>query len=127
LQEIDGVGPSVSQAVVDWFQLPRNQALLEKLKRLGAWPVSATRSARVTEGPFAGQTFVITGTLPNWSREEAKAFIEARGGKLTDNVSKKTSYLILGEAPGSKFAKAQSLGVPIVDEAVLRKLGAEPV
>jgi DNA ligase (NAD+) len=127
LQEIDGVGPSASQAVVDWFQLPRNQALLEKLKGLGAWPVSATRSARVTEGPFAGQTFVITGTLPNWSREEAKAFIEARGGKLTDNVSKKTSCLILGEAPGSKLAKAQGLGVPIVDEAALRKLGAEPV
>ena len=66
---------------------------------------------------------MITGTLPAWSRDEAKAFIEAHGGKVTDNVSKKTSYLVLGEAPGSKLAKAQSLGVAIVDEAALRKLG----
>ena len=81
------------------------------------------RAVRVTEGPFTGQTFVITGTLPNWSRGEAKAFIEARGGKVTDSVSKKTSYLVLGEAPGSKLAKAQSLGVAVVDEAGLQKLG----
>jgi DNA ligase (NAD+) len=123
LQNVDGIGPSVSQAVVDWFQLPRNRALLDKLKRLDVWPVAEKRAARVTEGPLAGQTFVITGTLPTWSRDEAKAFIEAHGGKVTDNVSKKTSYLVLGEAPGSKLAKAQSLGVTIVDEAGLRKLG----
>jgi DNA ligase (NAD+) len=123
LQEVDGIGPSVSQAVVEWFQLSRNQALLDKLKGLGVWPTSDKRAARVTEGPLAGQTFVITGTLPNWSREEAKAFIEALGGKVNDSVSKKTSYLVLGEAPGSKLAKAQSLGVAIVDEAGLKKLG----
>ena len=123
LQEVDGVGPSVSQAVVDWFQSPRNEALLDKLKGLGVWPTGARRAARVTEGPLSGQTFVITGTLPTWSREEAKAFIEAHGGKVTDSVSKKTSYLVLGEAPGSKLAKAQSLGVAVVDEAGLRKLG----
>jgi len=124
LQEVDGIGPSVSQAVLDWFQSPRNQALLDKLKRLGVWPTGARRAARVSEGPLTGQTFVITGTLPTWSRDEAKAFIEAHGGKVTDSVSKKTSYLVLGEAPGSKLAKAQSLGVAIVDEAGLRKLGA---
>jgi DNA ligase (NAD+) len=123
LQEVDGVGPSVSQAVVDWFQLPRNQALLDKLKRLGVWPLVDKRAARSAEGPLTGQTFVITGTLPTWSREDAKAFIEAHGGKVTDSVSKKTSYLVLGEAPGSKLAKAQSLGVPVVDEAGLRRLG----
>ena len=122
LQAIDGVGPSVSQAVVEWFQLPRNQALLNELKSLDVWPSGVKRTARITEGPLAGNTFVITGTLPTWSREEAKAFIEAHGGKLTDNVSKKTSYLVLGEAPGSKLAKAQGFGVPIVDEAGLRKL-----
>lgn len=123
LQAVDGVGPSVSRAVVDWFQLPRNQALLDKLKRLGVWPMAERRAARVVAGPLTGQTFVITGTLPTWSREEAKAFIEANGGKVTDNVSKKTTYLVLGEAPGSKLAKAQSLGVAIVDEAGLRQLG----
>ncbi len=123
LQEVDGIGPSVSQAVVDWCQSPRNQALLEKLKRLGVWPVGEKHLAPVTAGPFSGQTFVITGTLPTWSRDDAKAFIEAHGGKVSDTVSKKTSYLVLGEAPGSKLAKAQSLGVAIVDEAGLRKLG----
>ncbi|HKZ42529.1 MAG TPA: BRCT domain-containing protein, partial [Candidatus Hodarchaeales archaeon] len=67
-------------------------------------------------------TFVITGTLPAFSREAAKEFIESNGGKVTDSVSKKTSYLVLGEAPGSKFDKAKSLGVPILDEAKLREL-----
>ena len=123
LQEVDGIGPSVSQAVVDWFQSPHNQALLAKLKRLSVWPVAEKRAARVVEGRLSGMTFVITGTLPNWSRDEAKAFIEAQGGKVTDSVSKKTSYLVLGEAPGSKLAKAQSLGVAIVDEAGLKQLG----
>jgi DNA ligase (NAD+) len=123
LQEVDGIGPSVSQAVVDWFQSPHNQALLVKLKRLGVWPVAEKRAARVLTGRLSGLTFVITGTLPNWSRDEAKAFIEGQGGKVTDNVSKKTSYLVLGEAPGSKLAKAQSLGVAIIDEAGLKQLG----
>ena len=125
LQQVGGVGPSVSQAVADWFQLPRNRALIEKLKRLKVWPVMSQRPARVTGGTLADKTFVITGTLPNWSREEAKAFIEARGGKVLDNVSKKTSYLVMGEAPGSKLAKAQELGVPVVDEAGLCRLGGD--
>jgi len=65
----------------------------------------------------------LTGALPSWSREEARAFIEARGGKVTDSVSKKTDYLVRGESPGSKLAKAQSLGVPVIDEAALRRMG----
>jgi len=67
-------------------------------------------------GPFNGKTFVITGTLPTMSREEAAAFIKAHGGKVTDSVSKKTSYLVVGEGPGSKLAKAEKLGVEILDE-----------
>jgi DNA ligase (NAD+) len=106
--------------VADWFALPRNRELLAKLRTVGVWPVSAPRAKAGTV--LAGQTFVITGTLPTWSRDQARAFIEANGGKVTDNVSKKTSYLVLGEAPGSKLAKAQSLGVPIVDEQGLRQL-----
>jgi len=96
--------------------------VLKKLQKAGVWPTAAPRRA-AAEGIFSGQTFVITGTLPAWSRDEAKAYIEERGGKVTDSVSKKTSYLVLGESPGSKFAKAQSLGVPTLDEAALRKLG----
>ncbi|MEP7359453.1 MAG: NAD-dependent DNA ligase LigA, partial [Anaerolineales bacterium] len=122
LQAIDGVGPNVAQAVVDWFARPGNQAVLSKLRARGVWPTGQARR-RAVGGPFADQTFVITGTLPNWSRDDAKTFIEEHGGKVTDSVSKKTSYLLLGEAPGSKLAKAQSLGVPIIDEAGLRKLG----
>ena len=72
---------------------------------------------------FAGLTFVITGTLPTFSRDDAKDFIESHGGKVTDSVSRKTSYLVLGEAPGSKYEKAKDLGVKIVGEDELKKLG----
>lgn len=122
LQQVGGVGPSVSQAVVDWFARRGNRAVLKKLKKAGVWPTAAPRAAPA-EGPFTGQTFVITGTLPTLGRDEAKTYIEARGGKVTDSVSKKTTFLVLGEAPGSKLAKAQSLGVRILDEAALRQLG----
>ncbi len=123
LQAVDGIGPNVSQAVTDWFAGKANQAVLKKLRKAGVWPSAAPRPAGPVAGPFSGQTFVITGTLPAFGRDEAKAFIEARGGKVVDSVSKKTSYLVLGEAPGSKLAKAQSLGVPIIDEAELRRRG----
>ena len=123
LQAVEGVGPNVSQAVVDWLALAGNKSVLKKLKKAGVWPTAEKRRA-AAGGVFAGKTFVITGTLPAWSREEANAFIEARGGKIADGVSKMTDYLVLGESPGSKLAKAQSLGVPIIDEAALRKMGA---
>jgi DNA ligase (NAD+) len=123
MQQVPGVGPNVSQAVSDWMALPSNQAVLNRLKHeAGVWPVLERRTATAGEGPLAGLTFVITGTLPGMSREEAKAFITERGGKVTDSLSKKTSYLVLGEAPGSKLAKAQSIGVPVIDEAGLRRL-----
>ncbi|MBL8046195.1 MAG: NAD-dependent DNA ligase LigA [Anaerolineales bacterium] len=123
LQQIEGIGPAASQAVADWFARKSNQKMLAKLKKAGVWPTAEPRRAATASGPFNGQTFVITGTLPTLGRDEAKAYIEERGGKVTDSVSKKTSYLVLGEAPGSKLAKAQSLGVPILDEAQLRALG----
>jgi DNA ligase (NAD+) len=97
--------------------------VIKKLKAAGVWPqggVSAAKS-RASDA-FEGKTFVITGTLPTFSRDDAKAFIESHGGKVTDNVSKKTSYLVLGEAPGSKYEKAKSLGVKIIGEDDLKKL-----
>jgi DNA ligase (NAD+) len=124
LQAVEGVGPNVSAAVVDWFRVKSNQRVLKKLKAAGVWPRAERRAAAVG-GPFARQTFVITGTLPSWSRDEARQYIEARGGKVTDGVSKKTDYLVVGEAVGSKLAKAQSLGVATLDEAALRKLGGK--
>jgi DNA ligase (NAD+) len=126
LQSIEGIGPNIAEAIVDWFKRPANRSVLEKLQQAGVWPRSQL-SAESTAGPgaFTGMTFVITGTLPVLSRDDAKEYIEARGGKVTDSISSKTSYLVLGENPGSKLAKAQSLGVSILDESALRQLAGE--
>ncbi len=123
LEQIEGVGPNTAAAIVDWFSRPGNKRLLEKLKRAGAWPKAEAR--KIEAGPLTGKTFVITGTLPTMSRDQAKALIEERGGKVTDNVSKKTDYLVVGEAAGSKLTKAQSLGVKTLDEAGLRALAGK--
>ncbi|HEY5904101.1 MAG TPA: NAD-dependent DNA ligase LigA [Anaerolineales bacterium] len=120
LQSVDGIGPHVAQAAVDWFARPANRNVLSKLKAAGVWPV-AQRSSR-KDGKLAGLTFVVTGTLPNFTREQAKEFIESNGGKVTDSVSKGTGYLVLGENPGSKLQKAQKLGVKVIGEQELRRL-----
>ncbi|HEY9087723.1 MAG TPA: NAD-dependent DNA ligase LigA [Anaerolineaceae bacterium] len=124
LQSMEGIGPNTAQAVVDWFAREANQTVLRKLKAAGVWPRSETKPAAGPQ-PFAGMTFVVTGTLPTLSREQAKEFIQSRGGKVIDSVSKKTSYLVLGESPGSKLDKARELGVAIIDEARLRSLAGE--
>jgi DNA ligase (NAD+) len=124
LQTVEGIGPNIAEAIVDWFSRTRNRKVLGKLKAAGVWPVSeqsAVGSGRLS-GALTGMTFVITGTLPTFSRDQAKEFIESHGGKVTDSVSKKTSYLILGESPGSKYDKAKSLGVKIIGEDELKKL-----
>ncbi|MBL8050195.1 MAG: NAD-dependent DNA ligase LigA [Anaerolineales bacterium] len=122
LQQIEGLGPNIAESIVDWFARPANQKVLKKLKAAGVDPQMQKSEGRKQDGKLSGLTFVVTGTLPNFSRDDAKEFIESNGGKVTDSVSKKTSYLVLGENPGSKFDKAKSLGVKIVDEAGLRKL-----
>lgn len=123
---LEGVGPNIAQAIVDWFEQPANQNILSKLRKSGVWPrVEVDRS---DEGPsklFGGKTFVITGTLEGFSRQEIKSFIEERGGKVTSSVSRKTSYLVLGENPGSKLDKALSLNIPLLNENELIELGSE--
>ncbi|MBM3123944.1 MAG: NAD-dependent DNA ligase LigA [Chloroflexi bacterium] len=121
LQQIEGVGPNIAASIVDWFAQPANQKVLKKLRTAGVWP-AAKRDGKKKEGALSGLTFVVTGTLPNLSRDGAKEFIEAHGGKVTDSVSKKTSYLVLGENPGSKLDKARALGVKVIEEAGLKKL-----
>jgi DNA ligase (NAD+) len=121
LMQIEGVGPNIAEAIVDWFKRPANKNVLAKLKKAGVWP-KASENEKKKEGVMTGMTFVVTGTLPNFSRDQAREFIEDHGGKVTDSVSKKTSYLVLGEEPGSKFDKAKSLGVKIIGEEELRKL-----
>ncbi len=123
LTQIEGVGPNIAESIVDWFARPMNQKVLKKLKSVGMWPQGgAAQAESQASDVFAGMTFVVTGTLPTFSRDDAKAFIESHGGKVTDSVSRKTSYLVLGENPGSKFEKAKSLGIKIVGEDDLRKL-----
>ena len=123
LMQIEGVGPNIAESIVDWFARPANQKVLKKLKSVGMWPKGGQSSVSSKQSDvFTGLTFVVTGTLPTFSRDDAKAFIESHGGKVTDSVSKKTSYLVLGESPGSKFEKAKSLGIKVIGEEELRKL-----
>ncbi len=117
LMEIEGIGPNIAEAIVDWFAQDKNRQLLEKLRARDVWPVAELRELDASEQSLAGMTFVITGTLPTYSRDEMKEIIQNAGGKVTSSVSKNTSYLVLGESPGSKFDKARQLGVSILDEA----------
>jgi len=122
LQMVEGIGPNIAEAIVDWFGRTRNQKVLEKLKAAGVWPIASSAVNRPSSGSLAGMTFVVTGSLPTFSREGVKEYIEQHGGKVTDSVSRNTSYLVLGEAPGSKLQKAQSLGVTMIGEEELIKL-----
>ncbi|MEW6092927.1 MAG: NAD-dependent DNA ligase LigA [Chloroflexota bacterium] len=123
LQRVEGIGPNIAAAIVDWFGRERNRAVLEKLKAAGVWPVEQGEGkSKKGEGSLAGMAFVVTGALAGFSREGVKEFIESHGGKVTDSVSRKTSYLVLGEAPGSKYDTAKALGIKIIDESELRKL-----
>ena len=119
LERAEEVGPRISHAIVDFFARPANRELIEHLKTAGL-KMTAEKKQRTTQ--LAGLTLVLTGTLPNLSREQAKAMIEAAGGKVSGSVSKKTSYVIAGEEAGSKLDKAQELKVPVLDEAGLIKL-----
>jgi DNA ligase (NAD+) len=130
LEKIDGVGPVIAQKLVDFFADERHREELARLRSLGVtWPAAAPREAAIQEGPLTGKTFVLTGTLRALSRSEAGERIQAAGGKVTGTVSKKTSYVVAGEAAGSKLTRAQELGVEILDEEGLLKLlesGPEP-
>jgi len=123
LQHIEGIGPNIAEAIVDWFDRPSNQNILKKLKAAGVWPnAQVAMAGEPVKQSLAGLTFVVTGTLPSFSREGIKEFIESHGGKITESVSKKTSYLVLGVNPGSKYPKAQQLGISILDETDLLQL-----
>ncbi len=122
LQAVAGIGPVLAQNIFDWFAREPNRLLLERLAAAGV-KMAVERAARPANAqPLAGLTFVITGTLPGLSRDQAKDLIKANGGKVTDSVSKNTSYVVAGEAAGSKLDKAQQLGVPVIDEARLREM-----
>jgi DNA ligase (NAD+) len=116
LEAVNEVGPKVAQAIVEFFAVEKNRELVRDLASLG---LAMTAEKRVTTSTLEGLTFVLTGTLPNLTRETAKEKIESAGGKVSGSVSKKTSYVVAGEEAGSKLDKANSLGVAVVDEAGL--------
>jgi DNA ligase (NAD+) len=121
LEAIDGIGPDRAESIAEWFADDQNRALVEELRELGL-RMKAGEEERPAEGPLTGRTYVITGTLEDYTREEAKAALEALGAKVGDSVSKKTAGVIVGEEPGSKLAKAQKAGVPVLSEADLTQL-----
>ncbi|MEB3208933.1 MAG: NAD-dependent DNA ligase LigA [Synechococcus sp.] len=127
-----GIGAEIAQSLQQWFATPANRLLLEQLAGLGfslaAGPGERAASTAATgqQAPLAGQTFVLTGSLPSLSRSAAQALIEAAGGKVSGSVSKKTNYVVAGEEAGSKLSKAESLGVAVLDEAGLQALLEQP-
>ena len=121
LQQVPDVGPIVAKCIAEFFAEPHNREVIEQLRAAGVHWAEGEPQGSVA-GALAGKTFVLTGTLPTLSRDEAKARIEARGGKVAGSVSKKTHYVVAGAEAGSKLDKAQALGVAILDEDGLRAL-----
>ena len=121
LQQVPDVGPIVAQCIADFFAEPHNREVIEQLRAAGVQWAEGEPQGTVA-GALAGKTFVLTGTLPTLTRDEAKALIEARGGKVAGSVSKKTHYVVAGAEAGSKLDKAQALGLAILDEDGLRAL-----
>jgi DNA ligase (NAD+) len=119
------VGPVAAASVLDYFTSPAGKKVLARIRELGIKPQNEKVSVAPAKGVFAGKTFVLTGTLPALTREEATAKIEVLGGKVTGSVSKKTDFVLAGAEPGSKLAKAQELGVKILDEAEFLELAAD--
>jgi DNA ligase (NAD+) len=122
LERVEEVGPRISQAILEFFAQPANRALVKALKDAG---VNMTAEKKQRTAQLAGLTFVLTGTLPTMTREEAKEKIEAAGGKTAGSVSKKTSYVVAGEEAGSKLDKARELKLPVIDEAGLLAILAD--
>ena len=121
LLEVADIGPVVAQSIKAYFSDPLNVELVQQLRAAGIhWPEQETENNRPR--PLLGKTFVLTGTLPNLSREQAQALIEEQGGKVSGSVSKKTNYVVAGAEAGSKLAKAEELGIAILDEAGLHQL-----
>jgi DNA ligase (NAD+) len=124
LQELRDIGPVVGKSICDFFQCPENRKLVERLQAVG---VNFAQTAKSASDEFAGLTFVLTGTMESLSREEAGEQVRARGGSVSSSVSKNTSYVVAGEKAGSKLAKAEELGVKVLDEAAfLKLLGGKP-
>jgi DNA ligase (NAD+) len=122
--EVEGIGPDRAESIAEWFSDEQNRALVEELRALGL-TLEVGEAERPVEGPLTGRQYVITGTLADFTREEATAALAGLGAKVSDNVSKKTTGVFVGENPGSKVAKAEKAGVPVLGEDELKALLAE--
>ena len=122
LTAVNGIGAIVAEALIDFFAEPHNLAVIKDLRNEGVTFSEVAPRPVNPESPVFGKTFVLTGTLENLARDDAQRRIRDKGGKVSGSVSKKTSYLVAGTDPGSKFDKAQALGVTILDEAGLLAL-----
>jgi DNA ligase (NAD+) len=122
IQSVDEVGPVVARSVRAFLDEPANAAMLDDMAAQGVVMADAHANADAAPGPWAGWTFVITGTLAGKSRDEATAIIEKLGGKVTGSVSKKTRYVVAGTEAGSKLDKARALGIEVLDEAQFEAL-----
>ena len=122
LSAVEGVGPTIAHAIIEWFEIPWHQAIVAKWQGAGVLMAQEQSELNQNDQRFAGLTFVLTGSLAGFTREEADEAITSRGGKSTSSVSKKTSYVVVGDSPGSKYDKAIELGVPVLDEAAFVKL-----
>ncbi len=118
LLQSEGIGEQIAESVVQFFSQAPNRAMIERLRKAGV-DLTAPKRERAANGALAGKTLVLTGTLPNLTREAATELIVAAGGKVTGSVSKKTNYVVAGDEAGSKLTKAESLGIPILDEDAL--------
>jgi DNA ligase (NAD+) len=122
LQEVEQIGPVVADSIATYFAQRQNAKVIEKLRAAGVNVRGEPKKRTAAAGKLSGKTFVLTGTLPNLTREEAAALIASAGGKVSGSVSSKTDYVVAGDSAGSKLAKAEQLGVKVIDEAGLRKL-----
>jgi DNA ligase (NAD+) len=122
IEQVEGVGPVMAAQIAESLSEERTWELIEKLRSKGLRLEQEASERRTAGGPLEGKTLVLTGTLPSLSREQASALIKRAGGKVTNSVSKKTDYVVAGETPGSKLARAEELGTPVLDEAGLREL-----
>jgi len=121
IMAVEGIGPERAEAIAEWFSDEENRRLVQELRELGL-TFEAGEAERPVEGRLTGFTYVITGTLSGWTREEATAALEELGARVLNSVSGKTTGVVVGEEPGSKLAKAEKVGVPILDEAAFQKL-----
>lgn len=121
IAEIPGIGPKIAESVHEFFSIPENVAVIERLRQAGVM-LEEERPENELPQTLAGLTFVLTGTLEHFTRDEAGAQLKAMGAKVSGSVSKKTSFVVAGEAAGSKLTKAESLGVPVLDEAALQQI-----